>query len=175
MKRLAISLMIILFVSGCASTPTKNIEAFGLATKNVTNKIDTLMSQYNSAEINDTITSVAQSKKSFKIYSFAPIEKVLARKANKKNYALYKANDALGKYAEALSGLAKAGDRGKTDLAATKLYASIYNFNKQYKILNETTTDLIPKEKIAIFGKIVAGVSGLYFEQKRGKAIRSCF
>lgn len=174
MKKLAIGLLIItIFISGCASTPTANIEAFGNATKNITDKIDAVIKEYNTENINNELTKLAQHKKSITISTLDPVKKVIIGSADKKNYALYKANFAIGSYASALSGLAKSGTKNEIDIASAKLYSSLYNFNEQYKTLKETNEDLISDKTIAGIGKIIAAISGAYIEKKRGEAIKS--
>ncbi len=172
MKKIALGFITVLFFAGCSSTPTGNIEAFGNATKGVTEKIDGVIKEYNAENINNELTKLAQHKRPITTSSLEPVEKVLIGEADKKKYALYKANYALGSYADALAGLAKSGSREEIDLAAAKLYGSLHGFNEQYKTLRGTNDNLIKDETSASIGKAIAAIGGLYAEKKRGDAIK---
>lgn len=172
MKSAGLSILFIL-LSGCAATPTGNIEAFGNATKGVTEKINNVINEFNSAKVNNELTKIAQRKKPITISKLDPIKKVIIGDADKKKYALYKANKAIGAYADALSGLAKSGSDNEIDLAASKLYSSLHNFNEQYKVLAETDNNLIKDKTSAGIGSIIAAIGGAYADKKRGEAIKS--
>lgn len=173
MKHISLAFLIIFVLFGCVTTPTGNIVVFGEATNGVTEKIDGVIKEYNDAIIQNELTKLAQHKKAITLSKFDPIEKLLIKKADKKNYSLYKANKALGSYAKALSGLSKAGSREEIDLAATKLYGSLSSFNEQYKTLKETEDSLISDDTSAEISRIIAEIGSLYAEKKRGNAIKS--
>lgn len=172
MKKITLGIASVILIAGCASTPTGNIEAFGNATKGVTDKIEGVIKEYNEENISNELTKLAQHKRAISISSLDPVEKVIIGESDKRKYALYKANNALGTYADALSGLAKSGDRDSIDLAAAKLYASLNGFNEQYKTLADTQDDLVKNETSASIGKVIAAVGGIYAEKKRGEAIK---
>jgi len=162
----------VILLSGCASTPTGNIEAFGLAAADVTNKIDAVISDYNAANINDKLVVMAQSKKKYVKSDFDPIKKVIIRDSDKKNFALYKANNALGSYAKSLSALARAGSREELAMAGVKLSKSLKGMNEQYKTLAETENNLISDENSGMISRVIAELSTYYVEQKRGKMLK---
>ena len=172
MKSIGLSIIFIL-LSGCAATPTGNIEAFGNAAKGVTEKINNVINEFNSAKVNNELTKIAQHKRPITISKLDPIKKVIIGDVDKKKYALYKANKAIGAYADALSGLAKSGSENEIDLAASKLYSSFHNFNEQYKVLAETDDILIKGKTSARIGSIIAAIGGAYADKKRGEAIKS--
>jgi hypothetical protein len=172
MKANFIALVFISLISGCTSTPTGNVEAFGNATKEVTGKIDAVIKEFNEMNISNELTKLAQHKRAITTSSLSPVKDVLIGEADRRSYALYKANRALGTYAEALSGLAKSGSRDEIDLAATKLYASLHSFDEQYKALAGTEESLVADEASAGIGKAVAAAGGLYAERKRDQAIK---
>ena len=178
-KKLAIRPILLLVtilafvVSGCVSSKTSgNIAAFGTATKGVTDKINTVIKDYNDALIQNELTEIAQSRSRFQINSFDSIEDILIKEAEKKNYDLYKATQALGAYAKALSELANAGSREQIDLAATKLYGSLNGMNEQYKAILETQDDLIPNETSSLISRVIAEIGSYYIERKRNKALK---
>lgn len=174
MRHATLLFSIVLLLSGCGvANQTGNIGVFGEATKGVTNKIDAVITEYNEANIQDVINERAQSKKELTIEEFDPIKALIIQEADKKDYALYKANQALGNYASALSGLSKAGSREEVDLAATKLYGSLQNLNSQYKVLKGTTTNLIDENISKGIGEAIAAIGSFYIEKKRGEAIKS--
>ncbi len=164
--------VIAIFLSGCASTPTGNIEVFGLAAADVTNKIDAVLSDYNAANINDKLVIMAQSRKKYVTSDFDPIKEIIIRDADKNNFALYKANNALGSYAKSLSALAGAGSRDELAIAGVKLSKSLKGMNEQYQTLTETKNNLISDENSGRVSRVIAELSTYYTEQKRGKALK---
>jgi hypothetical protein len=125
--------LVVLSLFGCVSTPTANIEVFGDATKGISDKVDAVIKEYNDANIQNEITKLAQHNNPITIDSLNPVKQILIMEADKKNYTMYQFNKALGSYAAALSGLAKAGNRNEIDLAAAKLYGSLHSLNGHYK------------------------------------------
>lgn len=164
-------LIVGLLLFGCVSTPTGNIEVFGTAAKGVADKVDTVIKEYNDANVQNEITKLAEHNQSITVASFDPIKKVLINEADKKNYAIYRANKALGDYADGLAGLARAGSREEIDLAAAKIYGSLHNMNEQYKEMKGS--DLIDDMTSATIGRVIAEIGSLYVEKKRGEAIKS--
>jgi hypothetical protein len=162
----------VLVLTGCASTPTGNIEAFGAAAAGVTEKIDAVISDYNAANINDKLVVMAESNKKYVKSDLDPIKKIIIRDADKKNFALYKANKALGAYAKSLSALAKAGSREELALAGVKLSTSLKGMNQQYKSLAETEKDLISDENSESISRVISEIATYYVENKRGKALK---
>ncbi len=162
----------VILLSGCTSTPTGNIEAFGLAAADVTNKIDAVISDYNIANINDKLVVMAQSKKKYVKSDFDPIKAVIIRDADKRNFALYKANNALGGYAKSLSDLARAGSRDELAMVGVKLSKSLKGMDEQYKALAKTDKNLISDEDSGMISRVIAELSTYYAEQKRGKALK---
>lgn len=162
----------VLLISGCASTPTGNIEAFGNATKGVTDKIDAVIKEYNDENVRNELTKIAQHNRPIMTATLEPVGKVIIGEADKKKFALYKANNALGGYADALALLAKSGSSEEIDLAASKLFGSLHDFNEQFKSLSNTENNLVKDETSASIGKVIAALGGAYAAQKRGEAIK---
>jgi hypothetical protein len=172
MRIVPVVAIVVTFLSGCVSTPTGNIEAFGLAAADVTNKIDAVISDYNAANINDKLVVMAQSKKKYVKSDFDPIKAIIIRDSDKKNFALYKANNALGGYAKSLSALARAGSREELAMGGVKLSKSLKGMNEQYKVLAETENNLISDENSGTISRVIAELSTYYVEKERGKALK---
>ena len=179
MKNLILTASSILFISGCASTPTTQISEFGDSTKAITERIDTVIEEYNNTALDRQFTSYASTYKLGKAREFssdelAKIEKPISVK-QKKNLAIYRANKALGGYASSLSLLASAGTRADIDLAAANLYGSIVSINDQYKTIKETDKDLFDNENLAQTSKIIAAIGNVIVEENskltRGETI----
>lgn len=166
-----ISIAVVLF-SGCASIPTGNIDAFGIVASDLTNKIDEVISDYNKANVNDELVAMAQSNKKYVKSDMDPIKKIIIRDSDKKDFALYKANHALGGYAKSLSAIANAGSREELALAGVKLSKSLKGINDQYKTLKETQNDLISDENSGKIGRVIGELATYYVEYKRGKALK---
>ena len=173
MKSTVTLLFIVVLMTGCATTPTGDIGAFGDATKDITDKIDAVIKDYNEANIQNEINKLAQHTSSISIDKFDPIRDAIIHEADKKNYAIYKANNALGLYAKSLTALANAGNRDEIDLAAAKLYGSLHGLNEQYKVLKNTTSNLLDDNTSALIGKAIAEIGSVYIENQRAKAIKS--
>lgn len=161
-----------LILAGCASTPTGNIESFGIAAAGVTEKIDAVISDYNEANINDKLVTLAESNKKYVQSDFDPITKIIIRDSDKKNFALYKANKALGNYAKSLSALAEAGSREELAMAGVKLSTSLKSMNQQYKSLAETKEDLISDKNSELISRVIAELATYYVQNKRGEALK---
>jgi len=172
MKGMFVILAIASILVGCVSTPTGNIEAFGLVTSDVTEKIDDVINDYNAANINDKLVMMAQSNKKYVKSDFDPIKKVIIGDSDKKNFALYKANKALGNYAKSLTALAKAGSREEMAMAGVKLSKSLNSMNEQYKSLSETEKTLISDENSGLISQVISESSTYYVQNKRGKALK---
>lgn len=163
-----------ILLTGCFSkTPTGNIEAFGVSTAGVTAKIDAVISDYKKANIHNEIVKMADRNITYDVDSLEPIKKIIIRDIDVKDFALYKANNALNKYAKSLAELAQAGSRDEIALAAAKLSTSLKEMNTQYKTLAETDKDLLSDEKSSTLSRIVAEVTTVYAERKKAKALKN--
>lgn len=172
MKIVPISVVTIALLSGCTSIPTGNIEAFGVATADVTSKIDAVISDYNKANVNDKLVVMAQSNRKYVTSDMDPIKKVIIRDSDKKDFALYKANNALGNYAKALVALANAGSHEELALAGVNLSKSLKEMNEQYKTIKETKEDLISDENSGKISRVIAEIASYYVDYKRGEALK---
>lgn len=169
-------LAVALFVSGCATTPSTQISAFGNSTSAIAVKVDSVMDEYNNAALDRQFTAYAATYSGDKAHlltsdELGKIGKPISPE-QRKNFAIYKANNALGAYSKALSDLASAGSRADIDLAAANLYGSISSFNDQYKTLKNTQDDLFDAKKLAGFSTLIAAIGNTIVEEKRGEAIK---
>lgn len=165
-----------LFLAGCVTTPTTQISAFGNSASAIAGKVDSVIDEYNNAALDRKFTDYAATyngDKSSLLTSdeLGKIEKPIGPE-QKKNFAIYKANRALGSYSKALSDLASAGSRVDIDLAAANLYGSISSLNDQYKTIKETDKDLFDTSKLASFSTLIAAIGSSIVEEKRREAIK---
>jgi len=172
MKRNIVIIMASLLITACASTPTGQIQAFGVAAADVTSKIDTVITDYNQTNIDNQLAKMAQRNKKYTASDLDPIKYILIRDADKKSFALYQANNALGAYASSLTELAAAGSREQMARASLKLNKSLKSMNKNYKIIKETSDDILSDENNAEISRVIAEISSFYAENKRAKALK---
>lgn len=172
MKRLYIIATAAIVLSGCASTPTGSIEAFSASTVGVTDKIDAVISDYNKANINDQLVEMALDRKKHTASDFDPIKDIIIKDSDKKDFALYKANKALGDYAKSLSALATAGSREELAMAGVKLSKALKGMNAQYKILKQTNNDIISDKNSGTISRVISELTTFYVQNKRANALK---
>ncbi len=168
--------VIAVLVSGCGTNPTTQIAAFGNSTNAITGKVDAVMDEYNDAALHRKFTGYAAAydekhASKFTSEELAKINKPITPE-QKKTFAIYKANKALGAYSKALSDLTTAGNRVDIDLAAANLLGSMTSLNEQYKTLKEKDNDLFDLENFAGVSKLVAAIGSIIVEEKRKAAIK---
>ena len=149
-------------LGGCGATLSTQVSTFGETTSAITEKVDGVMDEYNKAALRRTFTDYAATFNSpgapqLTSTELAKISKPITPE-QKKSFALYRANKALGAYASALAGLANAGGRDEIDAAAAKLYGSMVSLNEQYQTLKASDTELFSKEDFASFSTVVAAI-----------------
>lgn len=177
MKMKLVYLVGALFLGGCTAIPTTQISAFGNSASAIAGKVDSVIDEYNNAALDQKFTDYAATYngrvKSNPLTSdeLKKIEKPIGPE-QKKNFAIYKANRALGSYSKALSDLASAGSRVDIDLATANLYGSISSLNDQYKTIKETDKDLFDTNKLASFSTLIAAIGSSIVEEKRREAIK---
>ena len=165
-----------LFLAGCTTTPTTQISAFGNSASAIAGKVDSVIGEYNNAALDRQYTDYAATYNGDKSSLLTSDElrkiKEPISPEQKKNFAIYKANRALGAYSKSLSDLASAGSRVDIDLAAANLYGSISSLNDQYKTIKETDKDLFDTSKLASFSTLIAAIGSSIVEKKRREAIK---
>ncbi|CAH1202631.1 conserved hypothetical protein [Candidatus Nitrotoga sp. BS] len=169
-------LAVALIVSGCTTTPTTQISAFGDSTNAIIGKVDSVLDEYNNTTLDRQFTSYAATYSGDNANKLtSDILKIIdtpIKPEQRKNLAMYNANKALGQYSKALSDLANAGSRADIDLAAANLYGSISGINGQYKTLKDTQDNLFDTNKLANFSTLIAAIGSTIVEEKRGEAIK---
>lgn len=161
---------------GCSDTPITQIQAFGDSTKGITDKVDAVLIEYNDVALNRDITNyasayVGSNAGKFKMADLQALNKPIDIK-QKKDFALYRANQAIGDYAAALGDLSVAGSRAEIDLAASRLYGSMTSLNAQYKTIKDSGESVFKEEDFALFSRVVAEVGSVIVEEKRNKALK---
>lgn len=168
--------IIALVITGCAVTPTTQIQAFGDSTKAITDKVDSVIDEYNQSALTRSFTDYAATYSGSHANDLTSklledIQQPIDNKA-KKGLAIYRANRAIGAYAKSLSALSVAGSRTDIDLASAKLYGSMTAVNTQYKTINENDADLFHAEDFAVATRLITAIGGLIIEEKRNDAIK---
>ncbi|MEJ1355965.1 MAG: hypothetical protein RPU91_13930 [Candidatus Sedimenticola sp. (ex Thyasira tokunagai)] len=176
MNKTPIAVVGLLLISGCGSTPTTQISAFANSTKAITENVDAVIDEYNNTALDREFTSFAATYKGSHANQLTATELAKIAKPitseQKKKFAIYKANKALGSYATSLSLLSSAGSRADIDLASANLYGSMISINDQYKTIKETEKDLFNTENMATVSKLIAAIGSVIVEEKRRKAIK---
>lgn len=172
----ATGFVILFALAGCATTPATQVAMFGKSATEVSGKVDAVMEEYSRASLERQFTGYAATYNGSHAYlltsdSLSAIAEPVTPE-QKKNYAIYKANRALGAYSTALAEFASAGSREQTELAAARLFGSIASLNDQYTILKEGSTELFDKEKVAGIASLITAIGGTIVERKRREAIR---
>lgn len=163
-------------MAGCSITPTTQISAFASSAEAVSDKVNEVLTTYNTVNIERQYISIAQIYQGkyapkLPISDISNISKPININA-KKRLASYRANKALGNYAAALAILSNATNQGEIDSASASLYGSINGINKQYKILNDSTQDLFSNEDVALFSTLVASIGYAIASEKKKEAIK---
>ena len=174
MKKILFSIVYILLLPACSSTPTTQISAFGDATEAITKKVDAVFDEYNDAALTRQYTDYAatyngQQVKHLNINELAKIKRPITAN-QKKLFAVYRANKAVGSYAKALSTLATANTRSDIDLAVANLYGSMTILNDQYIVLKDI--DLFDGSNLSSISKLIAAIGDAIVEKKRREAIK---
>lgn len=171
-----IFLVAAIFVAGCGTTPTTQIAAFGSTASAISEKVDAVMGEYNNAALQRKFTDFASSYNGDHAVLLTTIELAKIDKpmtpAQKKTFAIYKANRALGLYSSSLSELALAGSRVDIDMAAANLYGAMSNLNEQHETLKGASGNLFDKKDVAAVSKLIAGIGSAVVEEKRNAAIK---
>lgn len=165
-----------LALSGCASTPITQIQAFGDSTKVITDRVDSVIAEYNQAVLTRSFTDYAATysgghANGLTSKLLGDIQQPIDEKA-KNGLAIFKANRAIGAYAKALSSLSIAGSRTDIDLASAKLYGAMTSANTQYKTVSKSTNDLFDAKDFAVTTAQVAAIGSQIVEEQRNAAIR---
>ena len=176
MKAIYVISIVALALTGCTTTPSTQIQAFGDSTKAITDKVDAVIGEYNQSALTGRFTNFAATytgahANELTIDLLGGIQQPIDEKS-KKGLAIYKANRAIGAYAKSLSALSVAGSRADIDLASAKLYGAMTGINTQYRVMNENGGDLFKSEDFATTTKVIAAIGSLIVEELRNNAIK---
>lgn len=165
-----------LALAGCAATPATQIAMFGKSATEVSGKVDAVMEEYNRASLERQFTDYAATYNGSQAHLLTSETlsgiAVPVTEEQKKNYAIFKANRALGAYSTALAELASAGNRVQLDLASARLFGAMTSLNGQYKTLKAGNADLFDKEKVASATSLITAIGSSIVESRRRAAIR---
>lgn len=176
MREFAVTSIMIVLLTGCATTPTTQIEAFGDSAKALTDKVGAVIDEYNEAVLTRRFTDYAAtySGRHASLLTSTLLEEIHQPIDNnaKQGMALYRANSAIGAYAQSLSALATAGSQADIDLASAKLYGAMVGINTQYNATNPSGTDLFSTTDFAAATKLIAAIGSSIIEKQRNDAIK---
>jgi hypothetical protein len=168
--------IILLTLSSCASTPATQIKAFGDSTKAVSDGVDAVFDDYNDAVLMRKLTDYAATYQGGHAVDLtsqlvAELAPPLTDQA-KKNLAVFRANQALGDYAQALGDLAMAASSADFDMAAVKLYGAMTSFNQEYQDIRADGKELFNADDFEKTHQVFAAIGALALERKRKRAIK---
>lgn len=164
-------------LTGCSTTPTTQITAFADTSHAVTEKVDTVLGEYNDAALQRQFTDYAATYNlrygnRLTTDELAKITRPIDSQF-KKTLAIYKANQALGTYSKALSELANAGSRSDIDWAAANLYGAMTSLNAQYQTLNGGDRNIFDDTKLATISTLIAAFGSSIVDERRNEAIKA--
>ena len=175
--RIMYCVVALMLLNGCATTtPTNQIAAFGEATSQITEHVDTVMQEYNESSVARQITDYAATYKGqfaarLTLEQLAKISQPITP-THRQQFAIYRANKVLGHYASALGALASAGTKHQVDLASADLYGAFIGLNDQYKLLKGDDVSLFDNAKLATVSTLIAQIGSVVVEEKRRAAIK---
>ena len=161
-----------LLLTACSSAPTGKIVAFGTAAEQVTTNIDVVLKEFREAGVQQEIIALSHEGGKLTLNSLQPLNKKLIKSVNYKKNALSKANKALNIYAQSIVALAKVGSREEYSLIAANLSMSITDMNEQYKVLKNSSNDILSDKSAAKISRVVSEIGYFYSQKKRIEALK---
>jgi hypothetical protein len=167
----ATALVVLLVVTAALAacqTPTKQVAAFGKATRQLTENARNAYDQVHEATVQRKIFALAAEP------SRSPTDETFEGLLRQEQQALkMKLLKNLGDYAEALGTLSTADSGKDMEKASKELYGSVAGLNGTYQKLTKKTDPLIPESELELFATAVDGIGTFLVEHKRRKAIRT--
>lgn len=172
LRKLPLSIIAVVLLSGCASSPTGQIEVFAQAATDSLSKVESVVDEFNQARINDRIVMMAQSDDKYVTADFAKLNDLHLQSNKKDKLALQRATQSLASYAEALADLSTVGSREELSIAGAKLSQSLATMNSQYQVLAGEPEPLMSIESSSKLGRLVAELGSYYTEKKRAESLK---
>jgi len=177
MKKIIIGALSVVIISGCASNPSNQVSAFAQSSHAITEQVDAVLTEFNSASLERKFTSIAANYKGdhAKKFNFDVLDAIntAVTPAQQTQLAIYRANQSLGQYAAALAALANADVQTDVDAASTELYGALTSFNSQYQTIKGDDVELFNQQEVATIQAAITAIGSEIVEQRRRKAIKS--
>lgn len=179
----AVLIAVLIFSSGCSSTPTYQIEAFSSSVESLTKSTDELLTEYNSSTLDAQLTALRgehvpvntgddTTKNNLSIDRLSTIVNVFDLDTQKK-LSIYRANNALKRYADSIGQLASASNRNSVSSASATLVNSLKGMEESYKGLKgDDKASLLEPEALGTFGAIISTIGDAITEAKRKAALK---
>lgn len=169
-------LSVFLLITGCATTPTTQIETFAESTAALTESTDNLIEEYNRSTVHAELRLMkaqhTPGKTNLTIEALSNIKNVFGDDAKKK-LAIYRANKAIQNYAIALKALAQAGDRKEITKATVNLIGSLQGMETSYQtLIGNDKKKLFEKDELGTIGAVIDLIGSTIAEEKRRKALK---
>jgi hypothetical protein len=159
-------------LAACSTTPTGQVEAFGMAAEQVTSDVDIVLREFREAGIQQEIIALSHEGGKLTLSSLQPLNKQLIKATNYKKNALVRANKELNLYAKSLVALANSGSREEYSQLALNLSTSITGMNEQYKVLSDNSKDIVDDQTASKISRVVGEIGYFYTQNKRAEALR---
>jgi len=162
---------------GCTSVPSNQIGAFSQSSLAISEQVDAVFDEFNNASLERQFTDVAANYKGdfaerFNQQLLAQINAPISDE-QKRQLAIYRANQSLSQYATALSELSNAAVSQDIDAASIKLYGTFTSFNTQYQLLNGNDKTLFDNESMATIQAAISAIGNEIIEQKKRRALKT--
>ncbi|MBY8035538.1 hypothetical protein KW481_18425 [Vibrio fluvialis] len=155
-------------LSGCSVTPTGPIASYSDNARQVSQQIDSLISDYNASARNEVLATLTTSPNKVTKQSLQTAAQ--AGLGNLDGNALYQANQALLTYSQALYQLSTTASNQEMARAGVKLADALSDLDHAYQKWGKAS--VISDEQAARSSRIISEAFAVYTDRQRAKAIR---
>ncbi len=155
-------------LSGCSVTPTGPIASYSDNARQVSQQIDSLISDYNASARNEVLATLTTSPNKVTKQSLQTAAQ--AGLGNLDGNALYQANQALLTYSQALYQLSTTASNQEMARAGVKLADALSDLDHAYQKWGKAS--VISDEQAARSSRIISEAFVVYTDRQRAKAIR---
>ncbi|MBY7995988.1 hypothetical protein KW438_11195 [Vibrio fluvialis] len=155
-------------LSGCSVTPTGPIASYSDNARQVSQQIDSLISDYNASARNEVLATLTSSPNKVTKQSLQTAAQ--AGLGDLDGNALYQANQALLTYSQALYQLSTTASNQEMARAGVKLADALSDLDHAYQKWGKAS--VISDEQAARSSRIISEAFAVYTDRQRAKAIR---